>query len=83
MKSETDGKRDVMNEVEKMPWGSISPVEMTVIRLLEIATAELEKDRSTANASLTAASSILKLSLGGTFSARQNQLQCLDEARSG
>jgi hypothetical protein len=48
-----------MNEAEKMPSGTfISPVELTVIRLLEITTAELEKDRSTANASLTAASSI-------------------------
>jgi hypothetical protein len=73
VKSETDGKRDVMNKVEKMPSGSsISPVKMTVIRSLEIATAELEKDRSTANASLTAASSISKLIFGGTFSVRQN-----------
>jgi hypothetical protein len=79
VKSETDGKRDVMNEADKMPSGpSISPVEMTsVIKL------ELEKDRSAANASLIAASSILKLSLGGTFSVRQNNLQRLDETRSG
>jgi hypothetical protein len=44
---------------------------------------ELEKDRSAANDSLIAASSILKLSLGGTFSVRQNNLQRLDETRSG
>jgi hypothetical protein len=61
-----------MNEAEKMPSRpSVGPVEMTsVIRLLEIATAELEKKRSAENTSLTAPSSILKLSLGGTFSVR-------------
>jgi hypothetical protein len=85
VKSETDGKRDVMNKAEKMPSGpSISPVEMTsLIRLLEMATVELEKDRIAANASLTVASSILKSSLGGMFSVRQNSLQRLDETRSG
>jgi hypothetical protein len=53
VKSETDGKSDIMNEAEIMPSGpSISPVEITsVIKLLEIATAEREQDRSAANGS--------------------------------
>jgi AraC-like DNA-binding protein len=46
---------------------SISPIEITnVIRLLELASAELERDRSAAKASLTAASSILQLSVDRT-----------------
>lgn len=85
MKSEADRKSDVMNEAEVMPSGpSISPVEITsVIKLLEIATAEREQDRSAANGSLVAASSILKFGLGGTFSVHANHLQRLDETRSG
>lgn len=85
VKSEANRKSDVMNEAEVMPSGpSISPVEITsVIKLLEIATAEREQDRSAANGSLVAASSILKFGLGGTFSVHANHLQRLDETRSG
>ena len=63
-----------MTEVETTLSGpSITPVEMTnVIRLIEMATAELERDRSAAKVSLTAASSILKSSVGGTTPVRRS-----------
>jgi AraC family transcriptional regulator len=57
---------------------SISPIEVTnVIRLLELASAELERDRCAAKASLSAASSILQLSFCRTSTQLQGKAASL------